>query len=283
VRGRPALLAAAAALVAYAGWIEPRRLVVRRVELALPGWPRTLDGLRVGVLADLHCGMPHAGMPAVARAAYALRAEAPDLVCLLGDFIDRRALFSRRVDPRDVAKALSPLKAPMGVLAVLGNHDWYAGGAQIVQALQETGVTVLENDALGVAPELWVAGLDDMRLRDPDVTKALRDVPENAAALMLSHDPDLFPLIPERVALTISGHTHGGQVAIPLLRRPFIPSHYGERYAGGHVEERGRHLYVTTGFGTSGLPVRLARPPEVVVLRLRSGGTTGVPPPATDY
>lgn len=282
MRGRPALLAAAAALVAYAGWIEPRRLVVRRVELALPAWPEALDGLRVGVLADLHCGMPHAGMPAVERAARALQAEAPDLVCLLGDFIDRRSLFARRVDPRDVAQALSPLQAPMGVLAVLGNHDWYAGGAEIVRALQDTGVTVLENDGLRVAPELWVAGLDDMRRRDPDVTKALRDVPADATVLMLSHDPDLFPLIPARVALTIAGHTHGGQVAIPVLRCPFIPSHYGERYAGGHVEEGGRHLYVTTGFGTSGLPVRFACPPEVVVLRLRSGGTAGVPPPAGD-
>ena len=87
---------------------------------------------------------------------------------------------------------------------------------------------------------------------------------------MLSHDPDVFPFVPARVALTLSGHTHGGQVGIRYLRRPFVPSHYGERFVHGHVEEDGRHLYVSSGLGTSGIPVRLLRPPEVVILRLRA-------------
>jgi predicted MPP superfamily phosphohydrolase len=92
--------------------------------------------------------------------------------------------------------------------------------------------------------------------------------------ILLSHDPDVFPLVPERVAITLSGHTHGGQVAIPLLRRLVIPSRYGERYARGHIVEDGRHLYVTSGLGTSGLPVRLLAPPEIVVLELASAATT---------
>jgi predicted MPP superfamily phosphohydrolase len=87
---------------------------------------------------------------------------------------------------------------------------------------------------------------------------------------MLAHDPDLFPRVPDRVALTISGHTHGGQVALPYVRRPFIPSHYGERYARGHVVEDGRHLVVSAGLGTSGAPVRLLAPPELLVLELRA-------------
>jgi uncharacterized protein len=92
--------------------------------------------------------------------------------------------------------------------------------------------------------------------------------------VLLSHDPDVFPYVPDRISLTVSGHTHGGQIAIPWLRRPAIPSRYGERYAGGHVIEDGRHLYVTSGLGTSGLPLRLMAPPEVVVLALRSAATT---------
>ena len=87
--------------------------------------------------------------------------------------------------------------------------------------------------------------------------------------ILLAHDPDVFPFVPARVALTVSGHTHGGQVAIPVLRRPAIPSYYGERYARGHVVEDGRHLYISSGLGTSGLPVRFLAPPEVVVLELR--------------
>ena len=88
--------------------------------------------------------------------------------------------------------------------------------------------------------------------------------------IVLSHDPDLFPRMPERVALTLAGHTHGGQVAIPLLRRPLLPSSYGERYARGHIVEQGRHLLVTSGIGTSGLPIRFLAPPEVLILSLRN-------------
>lgn len=255
---------------------------MRRVELTLPAWPQALDGLRVGVLADLHAGMPHAGVSVVARAARVLAAEGPDLVCLVGDFLATSSPLTRRIDPRDVAEALGALRPSLGVLAVLGNHDWNVGGERIGRALADTGIAVLENDARQVAPELWVAGVADLRRRDPDVAQALEDVPAGAAVVMLSHDPDVFPRVPARVALTLSGHTHGGQIALPLLRRPFIPSRFGERFVSGHIVEGGRHLYVTSGVGTAGVPVRLRRPPEVVVLRLRSGGTAGVPPPAAD-
>ena len=252
---------------------------MRRVELTLPAWPAALDGLRVGVIADLHAGMPHAGVAAVARAARVLQAEAPDLVCLVGDFLATGSWMTHSVDPLDLARALEALRPPLGVLAVLGNHDWNVGGKRIGRALADSGVAVLENDARQVAPGLWVAGVADLRRRRPDVPWALNDVPADAAVLMLSHDPDVFPRVPARVALTLSGHTHGGQIALPLVRRPFIPSHFGERFVSGHVEEAGRHLYVTSGVGTAGVPVRFRRPPEVVVLRLRSGGAAGVPPP----
>ena len=112
----------------------------------------------------------------------------------------------------------------------------------------------------------------------PNVVHALREVPEDEPVIVLSHDPDLFPRIPERVALTLSGHTHGGQVAIPLVRRPMLPSYYGERYARGHVVEGGRHLVVTSGVGTSRWPIRLLAPPEVLLLALRPARRTGRDP-----
>ena len=109
-----------------------------------------------------------------------------------------------------------------------------------------------------------------MRHRRPNIGRALRDVPPDAPVIVLSHDPDLFPRVAERVALTLAGHLHGGQVAIPLLRRPLLPSYYGERYARGHIVEHGRHLLVSSGIGTSGMPIRFLAPPEVLHLTLRN-------------
>jgi predicted MPP superfamily phosphohydrolase len=269
-------LAAAAGLAAWAGWLEPRRLVVRRETLPLRHWPASLDGLRVGVMSDVHGGVPHMGRAAVARAVARLNAEAPDLVLLLGDYIDASPLWaplSRRLPPDLVAAELAALRAPLGRFAVLGNHDWKRSGDRMWAALESAGIPVLENRAVAVhAPggRLWIAGVADMRHRDPDVDGTLRAVPAGEPVLLMAHDPDLHPTVPQRVALTLAGHVHKGQVAIPVLRRPAIPSRHGERYARHHVVDDGRRLFVSSGLGTSGMPVRLLAPPEVVVLELRA-------------
>jgi hypothetical protein len=190
---------------------------------------------------------------------------------LLGDYLDASQVFKRNLKPEVVAGELARLSAPLGTFAVIGNHDWRNSGDRMWRALAALGITVLEDRAVETARGFWIAGMADMRHRRPNVQRALRDVPEDAPAIVLSHDPDLFPHVPERIALTLAGHTHGGQVAIPLLRRPLMPSYYGERYARGHIVEDGRHLLVTSGLGTSGIPVRFLAPPEVINLTLRSG------------
>jgi predicted MPP superfamily phosphohydrolase len=202
-----------------------------------------------------------------------MNAAEPDLVALVGDFVDAHFLFGGRLAPERVAEELAALRAPLGRFAVLGNHDWKQFGARVPSALEHVGLTVLENSSAAVdarGQRLHVAGLADMRMRRPDVAAALADVPPDEPVLMLSHDPDLFPEVPERVALTLAGHTHGGQIAIPFVRRPVIPSRHGERYVRGHVTEHGRHLYVSTGLGTSAIPFRLNAPPELVLLELRA-------------
>jgi predicted MPP superfamily phosphohydrolase len=277
---------AAATLAAWTVWGEPRRLVVRRDSLALPHWPQALEGLRVGVISDVHAGMPHMGLREIARAVDRLAAEAPDLILALGDYVEAGTLFGGRLAPERVAAQLGRLDAPLGTFAVLGNHDWKQVNDRMRVALERAGIRVLENQAAPVpagddgATRLWIAGLADVRCRRANPEGAVARVPDGEPILLLSHDPDAFPHVPERVCLTLAGHLHGGQVAIPLVRRLMIPSWYGERYVGHHVVEGGRHLYVSSGLGTSGVPVRLLAPPEVVVLELRSDGGAPLSRPA---
>jgi uncharacterized protein len=266
-------LAAAAALAAYAVLVEPRRLRVVRHELRLPGWPAELDGLRIGVVSDLHAGGPHVPLRRVRAVARRVARERPDLVVLLGDFVDREALLARPEDPRDVARVLAAeLRPPRGAFAVLGNHDWRSAGHAVPRALRAAGIAALENEARRAGEGLWIAGVADATERDPDLRRALAPVPPAEPVLLLSHDPDVFPYVPPRVALTLAGHTHGSQIAIPLVRERVTPSQHGSRYAGGLVEEGGRLMYVSKGVGESRIPVRLGAPPEIAVLTLRAGG-----------
>jgi hypothetical protein len=144
-------------------------------------------------------------------------------------------------------------------VAVLGDHDWNAAGPAMGWALREAGVALLENDALEVRPGLWIAGVADLRHRSADLSSALRKHRDGDGVVLVVHDPDFFPKVPARVNLTVAGHLHGGQLNIPILRRAAMPTRYGDRYLAGHVVEGGRHLYVGSGLGTSGMPLRLRR------------------------
>jgi predicted MPP superfamily phosphohydrolase len=270
--------AAAAGLGAWTGFVEPRRLVIRRDELAIPHWPQALDGLRVGAIADIHGGSPYMGRDGIARAVDRLNAERTDLVVLLGDYVDASILWARRMGAEVVASELARLESPSGVFAVLGNHDWKSDGDHVWRALAARGITVLENEARAVearGTRLWIAGVADVRHRRADPEGTVAQAQDDEPVLLLAHDPDVFPHVPERVSLTLSGHLHAGQIAIPVLRRPTLPSWYGERYARRHVVEGGRHLYVSSGLGTTGLPARLNAPPELVVLTLRRDEAAG--------
>jgi uncharacterized protein len=245
---------------------------VRRFDVSLERWPERLDGLRVAVVSDLHTGAPWVDERKVERIVAKVNAARPDLVALVGDYADPTVPLGEPVAPEAVAEVLSGLHAPLGVFAVLGNHDWYHYGERVPRALRQAGLEVLENDAVAVEHRgevLWIAGLADMRERDPDVSIALAMVPPGQALIALTHDPDAFPSLRGRADVVLAGHTHGGQVGLPLVRRASAPTSGG--YTGGEVEEGGGYMYVSRGVGTTGLPIRLAAPPEVAVLRLRRG------------
>ena len=241
-----------------------------RHELRLAHWPATLDGVRVAAIADLHVGAPHVGLRKLERVVARVNREVPDVVALLGDYADPRVALGSRIPPEAVAECLAQLRAP--TVAVLGNHDWDEWGPRMLCALRSTGVAVLENQAVPLpvrGSRLWAAGLADTATRSPSL-HALDVVPDGEPVLVLSHDPDVFPYVPSRVALTLAGHLHGSQVNLPLVGRLVTPSRHGARYAAGHIEEDGRDLFVSRGIGTSRLPVRFLAPPEVALLRLRA-------------
>lgn len=267
------LVAVAAVAVVAEALAEPRRLRVRRAELRLVGWPQRLDGLRVVLLGDLHAGAPGVSLAAVLRLVTRVRSLCPELVLLAGDSM-ADVYGGRHLDPSDVAAALSGLAVGAPVVGVLGNHDWYAGGNRVRSALESAGLRTLENEAEPVTVRggpLWVAGVADLWERHPSVDAALAGVPHGEPVLMLTHNPDAVVDVPPppRVALTLAGHTHGGQVA--LFGRPLhrISPSTGNRWVAGSYIAGGRPLYVTSGVGTSLLPIRFGVVPEIAMLTLR--------------
>ncbi len=265
------LLCGGAILALWAFVIEPNRLVVRETRITLPAWPDQLKGLRIAVFSDLHAGAPFIGLDKIRQVVESTNATQPDLIVIAGDFVTQDVVGGKFIEPEAMAQELKGLRAALGVFAALGNHDWWYNGPRVKQALETAGITALENDAAKVerhGETLWLVGVGDKWEGNPDIVSALAKVNSDAPIIAFTHNPDLFPLIPSRVALSIAGHTHGGQVALPIIGRPIIPSEFGERYAAGYIVEGGNHLFVTSGIGTSILPVRFGVPPEISLLTI---------------
>jgi uncharacterized protein len=276
------------------------RLNVTRYALTPPDWPKGLK-LKLAVIADLHVCDPWMSIARVRQIVARTNALEPDAVLLLGDFVVgyRLAKFSRPIAHRDWAAVLTGLKAPLGVHAVLGNHDWWeersvqdrrAGPVKAGEALKAEGIPVYENQCVRLEKNgqpFWLAGLGDQWAFWPkdenyeafvrngkvdydgihDLPGTLKQVTDDAPVILMAHEPDIFPQVPPRVALTLSGHTHGGQVRLAGFT-PVVPSRFGSRYVYGHIVEDNRNLVVSGGLGCSGLPVRFGALPEVVVIEL---------------
>ena len=258
-------------LAIWAFWIEPASLAVREYDLHLPRWPPELAGLRVAALSDFHVGSPYNGIDKLQQIVALTNRSDPDLGVLLGDFVVHGVVGGERIPPGRIAPVLSNLEAPLGVWAVLGNHDWWYSFDGVRKPLSMQGIQVLEDQAAEISSPgstFWLAGIGDAWAGNPDIGAALESVPHDAPLLAITHNPDIFSDMPDRVSLTVAGHTHGGQVALPLLGRPLVPSVHGQRYAAGWIVEEERHLFVTPGLGTSIMPVRFLVPPEISILKL---------------
>lgn len=269
-----ALAAVAWALGVWAFLTEPTTLKVRHVTVESATW--TGPPVRLGVISDTHVSAPHVDVGRLRRLVQRMNAEAPDAVVLLGDYTggSSRAAERNRAEILAGVEAFGDLRAPLGVYGVLGNHDSAFDDAAIAAALGRARVPVLENRAVRVARPggaFWVAGLADMHSRRvrPSPEAALQAVPADEPSIVITHWPDPFLAVPQEVALTLAGHTHCGQVSLPILGRLVHASPMSERWACGLYDEGGRKLFVTGGVGVSILPVRFRAPPEIVVVTLK--------------
>jgi predicted MPP superfamily phosphohydrolase len=258
-------------LVLWGFWWEPSSLTIVRHTIEINPWHQEHAGLRIALISDLHVGSPFNGLPALKHLVSVTNAEKPDLIILLGDFVISGVPGGHFVSPEPIADELSQLHAPLGVVSILGNHDWWYDGLRVRRALESHGIRVLENEAVSIEHRqhrFWIGGLADLWTRGNCAASTLSQIHDDEPILIVMHNPDVFPSIPERVSLTLAGHTHGGQVKLPIFGRPHVPSKFGQRYAYGLIQEAGRKLFVTGGVGTSIIPVRFGVSPEIVILHL---------------
>jgi predicted MPP superfamily phosphohydrolase len=282
------MLAIGTSLATYAFVIEPDFLLrTQFYALKPPRWTAGLK-LRLVLLADPHCIEPHMPISRWRRIMEAANRLNGDLLLLMGDYSSRMPFSTSWVPVRDVAEAARLLTAPLGVYGINGNHDWWddwqaqrAGhGPTLAQKVfEDAGIPFLVNGVHRLAKDgvpFWLTGTDSLVAirkgrgrfegRD-DLPGTLALVTDDSPVIHLAHEPDLFVDVPDRVSLTLSGHTHGGQVRL-LGYSPITNSAFGNRYAYGHVVEGGRHLVVSGGLGCSVLPVRFGVPPEITVVDL---------------
>ena len=266
-----ALFGIAALLVIYALFIEPNRLIVHRETIALTSWPTELRGLKIAAISDIHAGAPHITLDKVRHLVALTNSEQPDLILLPGDFVIQNVIGGSFIDPTALAAELKHLKSRAGVFAALGNHDWWYNAPRVRNAFEEAGIRVLDNETIKIehnGKAFWLAGFADEWEGNPNIAETLKPITGDLPVIAFTHNPDLFPEVPNRVALTVAGHTHGGQIALPLLGRLVVPSKFKQRYAAGLVAENGKQLFVTTGVGTSIIPVRFGVPPEIALLTI---------------
>jgi predicted MPP superfamily phosphohydrolase len=261
--------------------LEPNRPRIVRKDFFLPRWPDRLDGFTIALLSDFHYD-PYFSIHPLRAAIRLVNRLRPDLIALVGDFVslpwgggdDRKAALA--AEP--CASLLRQMTAPQGLWAVLGNHDDLTDPEHVTRALQAESIHVLANQSQAIernGARIWLAGVDDVLSGTADLSKALRGVPSGEAVILLAHEPDFadeasrFP-----IDLQLSGHSHGGQVRLPLLPPLYLPP-MARKYVWGTYRLGLLTLYTTAGLGTIGVPMRLNCPPEITLLTLRPLATLG--------
>jgi predicted MPP superfamily phosphohydrolase len=268
--------AGAAAVVADGAIFEANRPKLVSIEVPLSRLAESWDGFRIAQLSDLHYD-DHFSVIPLRKAIDLVNQLEPDLVMVTGDFITspfggvRRSFALRAIEP--CAQLLTQIHARSGVVAALGNHDAYTGAAHITAVLNSHNISVLRNRSLPLEREgqrLWLAGVDDVLEGKPDLDLTLKGIPPAEPVILMAHEPDWADHVARSsVDLQLSGHSHGGQVRLPLLGAPWVPV-LARKYPWGLRRIGPLTLYTNAGIGTILVPVRLNCPPEVTLITLRA-------------
>lgn len=277
-------LVGALAISADATFIEPNHPVLKRLEIRLRRLPAAFDGFTIAQLSDFHYD-EHFSVVPIKKSIEIVNELKPDLVVLTGDFVTCPLFCDRREHARQAAAELadpcaailSQLRAPKGCVAVIGNHDWNTNPERVIAILKSHGIPTLRNTSMTVEREgahFWLCGADDAP-DDGDVKDTLRGIPSNECVVMLAHEPDSADLmVPYPVDFQLSGHSHGGQIRLPLIGAPYLPA-LARKYPYGLYKVGSMILYTNAGLGTIGPPMRWNCPPEITLFTLRSGIGSG--------
>jgi uncharacterized protein len=282
-------LMAGAICLAYAYLVEPNRLVVAESTIDIAHASPAINGLRIVAIGDIHGGSNGVTHEKLRKVVELVNAQQPDLVVLLGDFVsqtgprDPSGKRRLRMSPADIAAGISGIKARLGVFAVLGNHDHWHGDDEVRDSLAAVGYRVLKDELVTLDRNGSMFRLYGMRdhLQLPNWQQVSNEAKALVAGstgdlIVLQHSPDVHPMITGNLSISpelrfiLAAHTHGGQVWLPLLGTPIVPSSFGQRFARGHVRDQNVDMFVTSGIGTSILPVRFMVPPEVAVVTIKA-------------
>ena len=278
-----AIVLAIGLLAAYAYFVEPRQFVVVEETLAVPHWDSQLNGFRVVAISDIHTGSNYAPIERLRHVVEQANAQNADLIVLLGDYVSESGRGRVRnppegtdgtqlkIPPNEIADALKGFRAKYGVYAVIGNHDWYHNEQKIDQELERVDIKVLNNQVEDIevgdrTVRLW--GIEDLWKNRRVPAEPFEQLAEKQNVIAITHNPDSLLSAPTGFAIMFAGHSHGGQVNFPIFG-PFAPFN-DPRFMDGHAAVDGKHVYVTSGVGTSVIPFRWRVPPEIAVVTLNS-------------
>lgn len=256
------------AAIAYGYWTATRPPVVRDTRVEVRRWPAGERPVRLLLISDIHVAGPDMPPSRLEGIVDRINALSPDAVLIAGDFISDKRVATASYSFDEIAYPLRRLRAPLGVFAVLGNHDHYVDAAAARAALGRAGIRVLSNEAVRAGP-LAIGGIDDDYTGQADLGRTVVAMQmAGGVPVLLSHSPDPFRDLPDDVPLMVAGHTHCGQISLPLIGPLATESRYGKRYACGRIDERGRTLVVGAGVGTSIVPLRIGAVPDMWLIEI---------------
>jgi predicted MPP superfamily phosphohydrolase len=267
-----ALIVLISALGVYARFIEPKLLIVREFTVETDQW--TGAPLTIAVLSDTHVGGKHVHAARVARIMKRVDTLKPDLILLAGDYIAGHEPIAEH-DAGSVAYMSAGLSnlglahARYGTFSVLGNHDWWYDEKTVRETLRQAGIIVLENELATIeinGTDVQIIGIGDDTTGHAAAAEAILDWQPDLPTFTFTHNPDVYVGMPKFSTINFAGHTHGGQIWVPFLGRPNVPSRYGQRFARGRYEDDPGIVLVTSGIGTSSVPIRFLTPPEIMLV-----------------